>query len=349
MVDTGRRVLLIEDNPGDARLLQVMLADSGGGRFGLTAVGTLAEGIAAIGGNGFEAILLDLTLPDSAGIDTVLRTRAAAPHVPIIVMTGMNDEEMATRAVREGAQDYLVKGHADGALLVRAIGYAIERHRIEEQVRASLEGKVWLLKEIHHRVKNNLQIVSSLLQLQSRYIDDRKVLDIFRESQNRVRSMALIHERLYRSEDLETIDFSEYVRNLTSHLQKTYRDTAANVQMSVDIGDIKLDVETGIPCGLIITELVSNAMKYAFPDGRKGTITISLEQAGDRAYVLTVSDDGVGLPADFDPGSSGSLGMQLINTLTDQLDGEVELDGSRGTRYTITFFEQSRSDGRGAP
>jgi len=260
-------------------------------------------------------------------------------------MTGLNDETMAVRAVREGAQDYLVKGQVDGNLLVRSVHYAIERQRAEEQIRASLEEKTWLLKEIHHRVKNNLQIVSSLLQLQSRYIEDEEVLDIFRETQNRVKSMALIHERLYRSDDLETIDFDEYTRNLVNHLVRTYRDASRHVEIRREVEDIKLDADTGIPCGLIITELVSNAMKYAFPEGRKGTITITLRRAGERAYVLSVSDDGVGLPEDFDLSSTESLGMQLISTLVDQLDGEVEIDGSQGTRFTITFWEQKHSDG----
>jgi len=341
MVDLTTKVLLIEDNPGDARLMREMLNEVGATNIDLETVETLKEGMDLVDDERFDLILLDLTLPDSSGFDTFITMNEHAPSTAIIVMTGLDDETIALRAMREGAQDYLVKGKVDGALLVKAIRYGIERQKAEEQIKESLEEKIWLLKEIHHRVKNNLQIVSSLLQLQSRFIEDEKVLDIFRESQNRVKSMALVHERLYRSDDLESIDFSDYTRTLINQLRRTYSATSRNVAIELDIEDIKLNVETGIPCGLMITEMASNSFKYAFPDDRKGTISISLNSSND-GYVLRVADDGVGLPDDFDMASTDSLGMQLVGTLIDQLDGKIKIDSKDGTSFTIEFKEQKK-------
>jgi DNA-binding response OmpR family regulator len=228
MVELTTKVLLVEDNPGDARLMKEMLLEVGATNIDLETVETLKDGIDLLADEDFDLVLLDLTLPDSSGFDTFLTMNEHAPSVAIIVMTGLDDETIALRAMREGAQDYLVKGKTDGTLLVKAIRYGIERQKAEEQIKQSLEEKIWLLREIHHRVKNNLQIVSSLLQLQSRFIQDEKVLDIFRESQNRVRSMALVHERLYRSDDLESIDFSDYTRTLINQLRRTYASTSKN-------------------------------------------------------------------------------------------------------------------------
>ncbi len=220
-----------------------------------------------------------------------------------------------------------------------------ERKQAEEQIKASLREKEVLLKEIHHRVKNNMQIISSLLNLQSVQIKDEQALSLFRESQNRVKSMALIHEKLYQSRDLAQIDFAEYVHNLTSHLFRSYGAIARNVTLNVGIHDVYFDVNTAVPCGLIVNELVSNSLKHAFPDGRVGTISVSVtadqeaavSREGQAIYTLTVSDNGVGTPKDFDFRHTESLGMQLVNTLTEQLGGSVELESTGGTAFKITF------------
>jgi two-component sensor histidine kinase/ligand-binding sensor domain-containing protein len=215
-----------------------------------------------------------------------------------------------------------------------------ERNRAMAKLTTSLEEKEVLLKEIHHRVKNNMQVISSMLRLQAGYIDDARALELFQESQNRVKSMALIHEKLYQSQDLARIDFADYLRNLTSHLFRSYSGRS-DITLNLEVSDVRLGVDVGIPCGLIVNELVSNALKHAFPNGRSGQITVSLQRTDD-TYVLSVKDDGVGFPKDVDFRDSPSLGLQLVNTLTTQLEGEVELiSNGQGTEFRITFGAES--------
>ncbi|WP_321423316.1 histidine kinase dimerization/phosphoacceptor domain -containing protein [uncultured Methanobacterium sp.] len=213
-----------------------------------------------------------------------------------------------------------------------------KQKELVNQIEKSLEEKELLLKEIHHRVKNNLMIISSLLNLQSRYIEDKKYKDIFQESQNRAKSMALIHERLYRSADLKKIDFGDYIRTLANDLFHTYISDPSSIQMVMDIEEVRLDINTAIPLGLIVNELISNSMKHAFPDGMKGKININFHLKDDE-FILTVRDNGVGFPKDLDYKNTESLGLQIINSLTDQIDGTLEFNGVHGTEFKIIFKE----------
>ena len=233
--------------------------------------------------------------------------------------------------VRSEKEDLLLSTAAD------ILNGAIERKRAEETIMRSLAEKELLLKEIHHRVKNNLQVISSLLNLQSGKLTDDTARDMFRISQGRVKSMALIHESLYRAGDLASIDFGVYAQRLVNDLVRNYRVGTGVAQLKVDVADVHLGIDKAVPCGLIINELVTNALKYAFPEGRKGTITVSMEKGKKDTLVLTVADDGAGIPKDFDLTQSDSLGMQLVNTLTGQLDGKLDLDRKKGTRFRITF------------
>ncbi len=219
-----------------------------------------------------------------------------------------------------------------------------ERKRAEDQIKASLEEKEVLLREIHHRVKNNLQIISSLLNLQSRYIKDKQVLHVFKESQNRIKSMALIHERLYQSKDLARIDFAEYVRSLIADLFRSYKADYDLITLKTNIDDVFLGIDTAIPCGLIINELVSNSLKYAFKGGQ-GEIRIDLHSEKEGKFTLIVSDSGLGLPKDLDFRNTESLGLQLICTLVDQLQGTIGLDRTGGTKFKIAFTEPKDKQG----
>lgn len=212
----------------------------------------------------------------------------------------------------------------------------ITDRRRSEKIKASLEEKEVLLREIHHRVKNNMQIISSLLNLQSYYIKDKKYVDMLKESQDRIKSMALIHEKLYQSESLANIKSSDYIAALVNSLFQSYEVTTQRIAVKLEIEDMSLDIDTAIPCGLIINELVSNSLKHAFPD-REGEIMIVFRSIDDTKE-LTVSDNGVGIPEDVDFKTTESLGLHLVTILAeDQLDGEITLDRSKGTTFCITF------------
>lgn len=213
-----------------------------------------------------------------------------------------------------------------------------ERKNMEMELRELLNEKEMLLKEIHHRVKNNLMIISSLLDLQSQYIRDKDDLKLFRESQSRANSMALIHERLYRSSDLKHINFGDYIQNLTKSLYHTYVLDANRVKLELEVKDIMLDINTTIPLGLIVNELITNSMKHGFPDGKSGEIRIEFFKKGDDLF-LEVQDNGVGIPHQLDFRKTKSLGLQLVNSLTKQIDGEISLDRENGTKFTIKFKE----------
>ncbi len=212
-----------------------------------------------------------------------------------------------------------------------------EKKKAEEQIKASLQEKTVLLREIHHRVKNNLQVISSLLNLQSGYIEDKKSLEIFRESQTRVRSMALIHEKLYQSKDLNKIEFSEYIKSLTKDLFSSYNIDFERINLITDMRGIYFEIDTAILCGLIINELVSNSLKHAFPGNRKGEIYIGLNKDNEHNYTLILKDNGIGFPPDINFRKTDSLGLQLVTTLTEQLGGKINLNINGVTEFKIEF------------
>lgn len=207
---------------------------------------------------------------------------------------------------------------------------------MQNQIEASLKEKDVLLKEIHHRVKNNLQIIISLLNLQSGYIKDEYTLKAVQDGQNRVRSMALVHEKFYQAEELTEIDFGEYVSKLCQYLYQSYGDKTDRITLKVSGDHVGLDMDTAMPCGLLVNEIVSNAYKYAFPGNSTGVISINLKRA-EKKVVITMSDTGVGLPESIDVKNTESLGMQLIQALTSQLDGELTVSREKGTTFEVAF------------
>jgi two-component sensor histidine kinase/DNA-binding NarL/FixJ family response regulator len=216
-------------------------------------------------------------------------------------------------------------------------GEIAERQKAEEKLKASLAEKEILLKEIHHRVKNNLQIISSLLGLQFANTLDEQALTALRSSQDRIKSMALVHEKLYQTTDLSRIEFAGYIESLTTHLCNSYLPNPDQVSFRIEVGDVKLSIDKAIPCGLIINELVSNSVKHAFPEGRKGLIAIRIHEDEDGTVTLAIADDGVGLPAGIDFRETNSMGLQLVNILARQLHGEISLLSGEGATFTITF------------
>jgi len=210
-----------------------------------------------------------------------------------------------------------------------------EKKKTDLEVSESLKEKKILLKEIHHRVKNNLQVISSILNLQSSFIQDEKTLSILQESRNRIRSMAIIHENLYRTEDFSSINFSNYLHNLTTNLIASYR-IQVDVKLEADLQEIDMVLDQAIPCGLLVNELITNSLKYAWKAEEVGTISLDLKEEGGQ-IILFIGDDGVGLPMEFEEMNTDTLGLQLVLTLVEQLDGELSVENKNGTKYLIKF------------
>jgi len=281
---------------------------------------------------------LDMTPPEYAEDDAQARaqislTGVCTPHEKEYIRKDGNRVPILTGSA-------LLEGSAQDC-----ISFVLDltwRKQAETQIRESLREKEVLLQEIHHRVKNNLQVISSLLDLQSQHIEEGATLEMFQESQNRVKSMALVHEKLYQSKDCARINFSEYIQNLAGYLFQAYAVNASNIALELDIDDVCLNIDTAIPCGLIISELVSNALKYAFPNkSGGGLINISLRADFDKHFILLVRDTGVGFPKNLDLKKVSSLGLQLVNVLTAQLEGTLELDCRVGTEFRIRFSQIS--------
>jgi two-component sensor histidine kinase len=293
-----------------------------------------------------DLILLDVKLPTIDGFSTCekLRSLVGGGHIPVLMITGHDDIASITRAYEVGATDFISK----------PINWLILKHRLRYLWRAgqvlkelwesrkhlvnSLREKDTLLKEVHHRVKNNIQIISSLLNLQARYVKDRQAREIIQDSRNRIESMALVHEKLFRSKDLEKIDMNSYIRELTVYLFNSYSKSRSQVDCEIKVAAVVLDIDTAIPLSLIINEMVVNSLKHAFPDDCRGKITIELTKTTVNGLTLEFSDNGVGFPPSVRFPHSQSLGLQLIQTLTQQLMGEITVASSEaGTKFIITI------------
>ncbi len=222
-------------------------------------------------------------------------------------------------------------------LMIFTLHDITERLKTEKHLQNSVIEKETLLREIHHRVKNNLQTVSSLLDLQAESITEPKSVEAFRSSQSRIKSMALIHERLYKSENLSKIKACEYIKNLVEYLEGTYHSPSRDIEITTEIADLYLNLDVAIPCGLIINELVSNSMKYAFPQNHNGKIKVSLQTDNKENLVLTVADNGIGIPLNFKTLNPQSLGLELVKLMAKQLNGKMAIDGTSGTVISIVF------------
>jgi two-component sensor histidine kinase len=213
-----------------------------------------------------------------------------------------------------------------------------ERRAVDRRVRDSLKEKEVLLQEVHHRVKNNLQVISSILSLQSSYVSDESTLRILQESQERIKAMSFIHETLYRTADFSKLEFTDYIRTIAGNLVQSYRISETHIHFEADLDNVYLNLDQSIPCGLIVNELISNALKYAYKDKAEGVLRLCLKQ-NDNLIILEVSDDGVGLGDDFKFDKQDSLGIQLVYSLVEQLDGSLEIKSNKnqGTSFTLSF------------
>ena len=499
------KTLLVEDSPADARMVQELLRQTGGRQIILQYADRVSTALESLKAERPDALLLDLSLPDSKGLATLRRIRAQAATTPIIVLTGLDNLDLAVESIAEGASDYLLKSDLTGGLLVRVLRYSLERKRIEEELRrtereltfknriasvflaareedlsagvvgamlafmqsekavfgyidangalvcpalpptgdlsakilgaaarlpretwtgiwgevlnsrqsilsnepsrelgvavrralavpllnhgelvglfevadkpvdyeaedcefleraaaylapilharlqrdahereisAALAAKEVLLQEVHHRVKNNLQIISSLLNMHADELPDqaRQALD---ESQRRVRSMALVHEQLYSRDRPDELDFAEYATSLASEILGAYSVDSGAIRLRFDLEPVTLSLDQAVPCALILNELVTNAVKYAFPDHRSGEIVVALHACGEDRIRLRVADDGIGLPPGFDRTECQSLGLRIVDILTYQLNGTLDIGSGPGADFQLTFEPQ---------
>lgn len=381
------KILLLEDVQYDAELVKYELRREGM-KFISVRVETEIDFVRELENFKPDIILVDHSLPNFDGISALEIAQKRSPETPFIFVSGKIGGEFAVEMLKKGATDYVFKNNL--TKLAPAVKRALtERNEMAElkkskkQLQRTLKEKEMLIKEIHHRVKNNLMIISSLLELQSHYINDEKDFDLFRESKNRAYSMALIHERLYRSNNLKMIDFEDYIRKLAVDLFSVYAIDPDQIKLIFNVEDIMLDVNTAIPLGLIINELLTNSLKYAFPtnvnrrpanekfanpktvgyesENRKfsnpatkdlgnidnaseslneniNSIIINLIKNDDE-FTLMVKDNGIGFPEDVDFKNTDSMGLELVNSLTKQIEGNIELDNVEGTEFKITFKE----------
>lgn len=464
-------VLVVEDDAADFGLIKAYIRQPtsglGGVKEPLLWAKSLAEGIHTALRDKPDVILLDLSLPDSAGLDTIRAMRAATHDVPIVVLTGHDDNAFAAAALEAGAQDYLIKGRFEHDALGRTMRHAIVRGKLEHrlaqsqqrtelaltggdlglwdwhipsgattinerwasmlgyrvedigthisawaklvhpddwsamqlaleahlqgdtptyefehrmrhrndhwvwvldrgkvvdrdvdgkplwvvgtymdiserkqrevQVQAALSEKETLLKEVYHRVKNNLQVVTSLFNLQLRSLPEGPVRSSFKEGANRVRAMSLVHEKLYQSANLSSIELGSYISDLCAQLGMAAAADTRNIAFATRMERIEVGLELAVPLGLLLNELISNSLKHAFPDGRSGEIQVTLRCTDAQCATLEIWDNGVGLAATQAPDRPASLGLRLVQTLCRQLDAELLMEEREGTYACITF------------
>ncbi len=353
-------ILVVDDQPSQLLSHEAILRELGER---LVTARSGREALQRLMDEDFAVILLDVNMPDMDGFETasLIHQHPRFEKTPIVFVTGAQPTTLdRLRGYRVGAVDYvevpvvpeilrskvavfvdLNRKRRDLQRLNDALQAEIaQRRSAEEAVRHSREKEV-LLQEIHHRVKNNLQIITSLLRMQSRAVQDPAFSEALRECQNRVASMALIHDKLYRARDLARVSFGEYVRDLTNNILTSYALPARSVRVRLDIDDLSLNLDYAVPCGLILNELMSNCLKHAFPVGHSGTVYIGFHTEGEEELCLVVRDDGVGVPADVDLGRTSSLGWRLIRALVEQLGGVVQCQTAGGTVVEIRFARQN--------
>ena len=297
-----------------------------------------------------DLVITDMVMPVMNGLEMVKEIKKIAPDAKFVVMSAYSEKDSFVESIHLGIDGYLMKPVEAKKLLslidefagITLMKWELERkekkrREAEEYLRKSLEEKDILLREVHHRVKNNMQIISSILSMQSRNIEDPKLKDILQESQNRIHTMALIHENLYNHESLANIKFSSYIKSLAGNIARTYASQQAIVKFDYQMVDAYLPIDTAIPCGLIINELISNSFKYAFKGSSNGKIGIYFNELQENKFQLTVFDDGIGIPDNIDITKTKSLGMKILHKLVQQIDGTLQSDFSNGTKFTITF------------
>ena len=347
-------ILLVDD---DQRNLDVLESILDSPDYRLSRAKTADEALLALIAEEFAVIVLDVRMPDISGYELaqLIKQRKRTQHVPIIFLTAYYREDQdALQGYGAGAVDYLSKP-VNPLILQSKVAVFVDLFRktralatmnrameaeIEErleQLKASLREKEILLKEIHHRVKNNLQVISSLIDLQASRLPDSSLRALFSDTRDRVRSMALVHEKLYQSQNLAETELGAYTRNLMGELFIAHGETSSKVRLHMELDSVFLPVDMAIPCGLILNEMATNSLKHAFVGRDEGSISVELKRDGDDRVSLLYQDDGCGFPAGLDWRAAESLGLRLIRMLSEQLQAELRMRNGSGTVFELQF------------
>ncbi|MGV7928488.1 MAG: response regulator [Spirochaetota bacterium] len=368
-------IMIVDDTPANLELLASALKGEGY-RVRSAPSGKLA--IQAVEIEPPDLILLDIMMPEMNGYEVCafLKGNEKTRDIPVIFITALDKDFDEEKGLTMGAVDYITKpvrlpivksrvnthlqlklhrdqlerlveertGELEKANRELAVEN-VERRRAESQVRRSLEEKEVLLKEIHHRVKNNLQIISSMLSLQERFIQNDKDLALYVDSRNRIRAMALVHEKLYAADDFSRIHFADHIRRLVFELKQVFGIRQDSIIINEKVDDVFLDVATAIPCSQIVNELISNSIKHAFPGGSKGRIDVVFEIDNNNKCTLAVRDNGVGPPDGFSYPGSNSIGLGLVNAFVQQLNGTIEMKAEGGLEFIVSFINNRTAPG----
>jgi two-component sensor histidine kinase len=357
------RLLQVEDSASDAAITERALTKAGYAVYSERVVNA-PQMQAALAKQSWDLIVADYRLAQFDAKSALLLLHESGHDIPFIVVSGALGEELAVSMMKAGAQDYLLKRNL--ARLAPAVEREIgdvrarrgrdvaERALNESEERFTAQGatlerqttllrqRETLLREIHHRVKNNMQVMSSLLSLQSRVASNPAISRMLEENQNRIQSMALLHEILYQSEDLAVVDFSKYLRRMVDHLFRSYGVDNHQIRLHTALDPVGLELDDALPSGLLISEVVSNSLKHGFPEGRKGEVRIVLRRQSTTMVSLAVSDNGVGLPEHLDWTKSKSLGLRLVRVLAQQLRANLDIRSQGGTEVKVVFTARSK-------
>jgi two-component sensor histidine kinase len=334
------KILHLEDSDDDAKLICDALSREVIAHH-VTRVETREAFLEAMDHGDWDIILSDYSLPSFDGSAALKLAVEKRPDLPFIFVTGALGEELAVETLRNGATDYILKHrlHRLPQAVARArreSESAKARKEAERQLKTSLHEKELLLQEVHHRVNNNLQVICSLLSMQSDAVTDLHLASGLRESQKRVQAMAMIYAMFHASSSLQDIDFAEYAHMLAADVATSCRIDPARIQLVFKLEPIRLEIDRAIPCGLILNELLANVFKYAFPNGRSGEVRVSLQQR-ERCIRLAVEDTGIGLRARRSLGKSEALALNIVNALTKQLGGSMEITSKAGAHFVLSF------------
>ena len=356
-------ILVVEDDKGQLFLLKNILEEE---NYVVLTAESSKKALLLLEKKNVDLILLDIIMPAMDGFELcrLLKSQKEFKDIPIIFLTGKSEIDSVIKGFELGAADYISKPFNELELIARVRTHLALKDRSEalQIVNKVLEKKVAdrtealnksvgklkiylkekdiLFQELHHRVNNIIQLISSMLNLQIYFIKDKNSHELFINSLNRVKALALIHQKLYLSKDMNNINFSEFFRSLISILYSTYKIDPNRIKLNFDFKEVKLNINIAIPLGLILNELLSNSLKYAFPHNREGIIDIKLRSKDKKKYILEFIDDGVGLSEEIDLGNVKTLGLQLISSLVDQLHGKIELENRcKGTEFKIIFQE----------